>query len=137
MEILFLSKYAELGFGRKEKAPMYTLKSEVFPSLLIVLLGSIDCVTTVIGILYFGAAELNPFLTGIVNASIWAFLAVKVSATLFIGYTFIAAKRMLGKTPNKQTKSFKFSNRLLTVAYGGLMVFLFVVVANNLIILLA
>ena len=116
---------------------MYTLKSEVFPSLLIVLLGSIDCVTTVIGVLYFGAAELNPFLTGIVNASIWAFLAVKVGATFFIGFTFIAAKRMLGKTPNKQTKSFKFSSRLLTVAYGGLMVFLFVVVANNLIILLA
>ena len=116
---------------------MYTLKSEVFPSLIIILMGSIDCVTTVIGVLYFGAAELNPFLTGIVNTSIWAFLALKVSATFFIGFTFIMAKRTLGKTANKETKSFKFSSRLLKVAYGGLMVFLFVVVTNNLMILLA
>lgn len=116
---------------------MYTLKSQVFPSFFIMLLGSIDCLTTVIGVLYFGAAELNPFLTGIISASIWAFLALKVSATFFIGFTFIMAHRMLNKTPDKTTKSYRYSSKIMKAACAGLMVFLIVVVANNLIILLA
>jgi 4-amino-4-deoxy-L-arabinose transferase-like glycosyltransferase len=116
---------------------MYTLKSEVFPSFILVLMGSLDCLTTIIGVLYFGAAELNPFLTGIVSTSIWAFLAVKVSATFFIGFTYILANRILNKTTDKTTKSFKYSSKLLKVAYAGLVVFLIVVVANNLFILLS
>ncbi len=116
---------------------MYSLRSDVFPSLFIILLGSIDCVTTMVGILYFGASELNPFLSGIVSSNIWAFLVLKVSATFFIAFTFIMAKRMLNKTSNRQTKSFKISNRLITVASAGLMLFLVVVVANNLVVLIA
>ncbi len=116
---------------------MYALKTEVFPSLFIILLGSIDCITTVIGVLYFGAVELNPFLTGIVSTSIVAFLALKISATFLIGFTYIFAKRTLNKTQNKESKSFKYSNRLMKVAYAGLMGFLVIVVINNLIVLLA
>ncbi len=116
---------------------MYTLKSEVFPSLFLILLGSIDCVTTVIGVLYFGAAELNPFMTGIVSTSIVAFLVVKISATFLIGFTYILAKRTLNKTIDKETKTFKFSSRLMKVAYAGLTVFLIIAVINNLTILLA
>jgi len=116
---------------------MYSLKSEVFPSFFIVLLGSIDCLTTVIGVMYFGAAELNPLMTGIVSTSIVAFSVLKISATFLIGFTYILAKRTLNKTLNKESKSFKYSNRLMKGAYAGLMVFLIVVVINNLAILLA
>ena len=116
---------------------MYALKSEVFPSFILVLMGSIDCLTTVIGVLYFGAAELNPFLTGIVSTSIVAFLALKISATFLIGFTYILAKRTLNKTPNKESRSFKYSNKLMKAAYAGLLVFLIIVVINNLTILLA
>jgi hypothetical protein len=116
---------------------MYTFKSEVFPSFFIILLGCIDAVTTAVGVLYFGAAELNPFLTGIVSTSIAAFLAVKISATFLIGFTYILAKRTLNKVLNKESKSFRYSNRLMKVAYAGLLCFLIIVVVNNLIILLA
>lgn len=116
---------------------MYALKSEVFPSFVLVLLGSIDCLTTVIGVLYFGAAELNPFMTGIVSTSIVAFLVLKISATFLIGFTYILAKRTLNKTMNKESRSFKYSNKLMKFAYAGLMVFLITVVINNLAILLA
>ena len=116
---------------------MYTLRSEVYPGLALVLLGSVDCITTVIGVLFFGAAELNPFLTGIVSTSIWAFLALKVSATFFTGLSYIAVKRTLSRSINKETRAYKVSNLLLKAAYGGLIVFFCVVVANNLIILLA
>jgi Na+-driven multidrug efflux pump len=115
---------------------LYTLKSEVFPSFFIILLGSIDAITTAVGV-YFGAAELNPFLRGIVSTSIAAFLAVKISATFLIGFTFILARRTLNKALNKESRSFKISNRVIKVAYAGLLCFLIVVVLNNLMILLA
>ena len=115
----------------------YALKSELFPSLLIVLFGSIDCVTTAVGVLFFGASEANPLLTGIVNTSIIAFLALKISATLLIGATYILAKRTLNKTENKESRSFKISNNFMKIAYAGLMLFLIIVVVNNFTILLA
>src|SRR5665648_418158 len=112
----------------------YALKSEVFPSFILILMGSIDCLTTVIGVLYFGAAELNPLMAGIVSTNIVAFLALKISATFLIGFTYILAKRSLNRTPNKESKSFKYSNRLMKVAYSGLMTFLLIVIINNLIV---
>jgi uncharacterized membrane protein len=122
---------------RKEQASMYALKSEVFPSFVLILMGSIDCLTTVIGVVYFGASELNPFMTGIVSTSIVAFLVLKISATFLIGFTYILAKRALNQTPNKESKYFKYSNRLMNGVYASLMVFLIVVVINNLAVLLA
>jgi Domain of unknown function (DUF5658) len=116
---------------------MYALKTEVFPSFLIVLMGSIDAITTVIGVLYFGAAELNPFMTGIVNTNISAFLFLKITATFLIGFTYILAKRTLNKALNKESRSFRYSNKLMKVAYAGLMVFLITVVINNLTVLIA
>ena len=116
---------------------MYTLKSDVFPSFFIILLGSIDALTTVIGVLYSGAVELNPFMTGIVNTNIAAFLAIKISATFLIGFTYILAKKTLNKTMNKSTKTFKYSSWLIKGAYAGLLIFLIITVINNLIILLA
>ena len=137
LAIWFLSPDSKLHFEKKEKASVYTLKSEVFPSFFIILLGSIDAITTAVGVLYFGAAELNPFMTGIVSTSIAAFLAVKISATFLIGFTFILAKRTLSKALNKESRSFRISNKVMKAAYAGLVCFLIIVVVNNLLILLA
>jgi Domain of unknown function (DUF5658) len=116
---------------------MFRLKSEVLPSLFIILLGSIDCATTVIGVTYFGAAELNPILTGLVSTNIVAFLVLKISASFLIGFTYILAKRILNKTMDKTTKAFKYSSRLMKGAYAGLTILLTITIINNLIILLA
>jgi len=123
--------------NREEASMYYALKSDVFPSFILILMGSIDCLTTIIGVLYFGAAELNPLMSGIVHTNILAFLTLKISATFLIGFTYILAKRTLNKTLNKESKSYKYSNRLMKVAYTCLMIFLFIVIVNNLTILLA
>jgi hypothetical protein len=115
---------------------MYALKSEVFPSFFLILLGTIDAITTVVGVLYFGAAEINPLMTGIVNTNIIAFLVLKVSATLLIGFTYILARRTIYKTLNKETRFFKISNRLFNIAYAGLTLFLIITVINNFSVLL-
>ena len=118
------------------EASMYASKTEVFPSFLIILLGSIDCLTTMIGVIYFGASELNPFMIGIVSSSIFAFLVLKISATILIGFTYLLAKKTLNKSMDKSTKTFKYSSKLMKGAYAGLMIFLLITVMNNLAVLL-
>ena len=115
---------------------MFRLKTEVFPSFLIILLGSIDCITTVVGVMYFGASELNPFMTGIVNSSMAGFLILKISATFLIGFTYIYAKRILNKAMDKSTKGFKVSCKVMKGAYAGIMIFLIITVINNLVVLM-
>ena len=116
---------------------MSVLKSAVFPSFILILVGAMDCLTTVIGVMYYGAAELNPCMTYIVSSSIPAFILIKIVATLVIASTYIIAKRTLDSTPNKEMKFFKYFSIGMKVAYAGLAIFLAIVVANNLIILLS
>ncbi len=107
----------------------------VLPSFLLVIMGSIDCLTTVIGVMYFGAAELNPFLAGIVSTNIQAFFVIKMAATLFIGLAYSQAKKALMSAGNQNSKSVRYTSTLLKVAYAGIVIFLIVVVANNFVVL--
>jgi membrane protein DedA with SNARE-associated domain len=109
---------------------------EIIPSLLLILMGVIDCVTTVIGVVYSGAKELNPIMAGMASTDIGAFLVVKIAATLFIAFTYILANRTLLKTKNKSSRAFKYSDRLIKVAYVGIMIFMIIVVTNNLLVLM-
>ena len=111
------------------------LRIKGFPSLLLILMGTMDCATTVVGILYFGAVELNPFLTGIVNANLSAFIALKLTTTAFVILIFRQAEKMLMQTTNRNTRAFAWTFNLLRAAYVGILLFLVVVVANNVIVL--
>ncbi len=115
---------------------MYSIKSAVLPSFLLVLMGSIDCVTTVIGTLYYGATESNPVMATVVG-NIPLFMALKLSATLCIAGTYILANKILHSSKDKTTKSFRIGSRVMKVTYAGLVLFLVIVVVNNLIVLLA
>jgi hypothetical protein len=112
------------------------MKARNYPSVLLVLMGSMDCLTTVVGILYFGAVELNPVLSGVVSTNIAAFVVLKLTTTVFVSLIFIQAEKILMKANNKATRAFRWTHRLLKAAYAGVIVFLVVVVANNLIVLL-
>jgi Domain of unknown function (DUF5658) len=111
----------------------YALKSELFPGFFIILLGAIDCSTTVAGILYSGAVELNPLMTSLISSNMMAFLALKISATLIIGFTYILAKRKM----DNSTQDTKNLRRLTNGAYAGITIFLIIIVINNLIVILA
>jgi hypothetical protein len=76
-------------------------------------------------------------MAGIVNSNIGAFAAVKIMATVLIAFTYIYANRILTKNSNKTSRSIKLSSKLLQISYGGIAVFFCVVVANNLVVLLA
>ena len=64
------------------------------------------------------------------------FVALKLSATLCISFTYILAIRILN-TADKTTRGFRVSNILVKAAYAGLVVFLAIVVVNNLTVLLS
>jgi len=62
----------------KEKVSNVTYRG--FSVGALVFMGSIDCLTTVVGVLYFRAkkVELNPIIAGIVNTSLPAFVYFEV-----------------------------------------------------------
>jgi hypothetical protein len=129
-----LSKATPVQPRRKEKAPTFT-PPKTFPSLLLIFMGSMDCATTAIGILYFGAVELNPFLSGIVSTNIFAFIVLKLTTTVFVGLIFRQAEKTLMQTRDKTSRTFKWTKMLLRTACVGVTGFLLVVVANNIIVL--
>jgi hypothetical protein len=111
------------------------MKTGPYPMLLLALMGSMDCLTTVVGILYFGAVELNPFIAGVVSTNLAAFVVLKLTTTVFVCLIFVQAEKILMKSQDKTTKAFAWTHRLLKVAYVGVIAFLAVVVLNNLTVL--
>ncbi len=79
------------------------LRREAIPSLLIILMGTLDCVTTILGVAYAGAKELNPAMAVIVNSNVGAFLVVKIAATIFIALTYVFARKIL-HAPTQQKR---------------------------------
>jgi len=107
----------------------------IYPSLLLVLMGSMDCLTTVVGILYFGAVEWNPLLAGLVSTNLLVFAVVKLASTVFAGFIFHQARKILMRSNDKTSKSFKRTIYFLKAAYIGIVAFLVVVVVNNSLVL--
>ena len=66
---------------------------QAIPTLFLIFMGSMDCLTTVIGSLYYCTSELNPLLSGLVSSNIWGFIFVKLSVTVFVALMFILAQK--------------------------------------------
>ena len=111
-------------------------RTQILPSLFLIFMGSMDCLTTVIGSLYYGTRELNPVLAGLVSSNLPAFVTVKLTATVAVGLIFILAQKTLMRTPNKNSASFKMAFQILRIAYFSIILFLAIVVTNNLLVLI-
>jgi hypothetical protein len=101
------------------------------PSIALILVGSMDWLTTTIGILYFGAVERNPFLASITMTNLPAFAAVKLAATFSVVLLFGLAEKILMKARDKNSKGFVCTRFLLKGAYITAIVFLLMAVLNN------
>jgi hypothetical protein len=98
--------------------------------------GSMDWLTTVVGLNYFGAVEANPFISGIANQNLLAFTAIKLLTTLVVGLIFYQADKCLLRTEDKTTKSFKWTRLTLKMAYIGATALLIIAVINNVSVLI-
>jgi hypothetical protein len=117
---------------RREKAIMIGIKT--VPCLSFVLMGSMDWLTTVIGIVYFGAVEGNPFLAEITRTSLPAFTALKLSTTIIVALLFYKAEKTILMTQDKNSSSFRWARIMLRGVYITATVFLLIAVLNNLIV---
>jgi hypothetical protein len=110
------------------------LRVRAVPSLSFILMGSMDWLTTIIGIVYFGAVEGNPFLANITRTSLLAFTAIKLSTTIIVGLLFYKAEKTLLSAPDKNNRSFKCARVILRSAYVIATAFLLFAVLNNLLV---
>jgi hypothetical protein len=117
---------------RREEASI--LRIRTVPCLSFVLMGSMDWLTTIIGIVYFGAVEGNPFLAEITRTSLPAFTAIKLSTTIIVGLLFYKAEKTLLRTQDKNSRSFRCTRVILRGTYIAATVFLLIAVLNNLIV---
>jgi hypothetical protein len=97
-------------------------------------MGSMDWLTTIIGIVYFGAVEGNPFLAEITRTNLLAFTAIKLSTTIIVGLLFYKAEKALLRTPDKNTLSYRGTRIVLRGAYILAIAFLLLAILNNLIV---
>jgi hypothetical protein len=111
------------------------MRIRAYPTLLLAFMGFMDCLTAVIGIGYYGAAEYNPLLAGVISSSMPAFVAIKLAATVLVCVIFIQAEKILMQAQDKSSKGFSRTQKLLKLANAGVIAFLFIVVANNILVL--
>jgi hypothetical protein len=117
--------------ANKEQTETFAVRTAPsFPSILLVLVGTADLLTTIVGVAYFGAVEINPLMANLVSTNLPAFAALKLASTLVIAATFYQAKKMLPQTPNK---TFGGTQALFKIAYAAALFFLIVIVANNIV----
>jgi hypothetical protein len=100
---------------------------EQLPCLILILMGLIDWLTTIVGITYFGAVEINPLFAGITKTNLLTFSVIKLSVTLLIGFMFYKAY-LIEKTPRVDSQ---LEKRLLQSGYALSLTMLTVVVTNN------
>jgi len=135
LEASFLNLEDALGNNREGRGEGFTFRVRAVPSFALIFAGSMDCLTTVIGILFFGAVESNPFLSSMTSANLLLFTIMKLTSTLFVGAMFHQANKVLNQTEDKSTKSFKRTRSMLRGAYVGATCILLIAVANNVVTL--
>ena len=99
----------------------------LFFSSVLILMGSIDWLTTVVGISCFGAVEVNPLFAALTQMNIFVFSVVKLLIVVLIGGLFYKA----GSCKNVSIDCSSFSERVLDSGYFASLVLLSFVVTNN------
>ncbi len=99
-------------------------------------MGSIDWLTTIIGIAFFGAVESNPFISTLANTNLLAFSVLKLAATFAVASLFYQAEKKLSKSINNEGRSLKRGVDLIRLLQGSSLLVLALAALNNLHIIL-
>ena len=102
-------------------------KKEVLLCTTFILIGTLDWLTTLVGVVFFGATETNPLLTSLTQSNMLLFSAIKLSAITLTGLLFYRAE-----TKTKLTSQISpLAKKFLTSGYAICLLTLSLVVANN------
>jgi len=101
-------------------------KKEILLLLTIILVGLIDWLTTISGILFFGATEVNPLLSALTRSSLILFSVVKLGAVVLVGFVFYTAVAI-----SKSLTDWHFTKNFLLGGYSiAFLVLTFVSISN-------
>lgn len=110
------------------------LRIRPYHSLTLVFMGYVDWLTTIIGIVYFGAVEVNPLFAEITKTNLVAFTAMKLVTTIFVGLLYYLGERMLQRLRDKNSESFPYVRITLRGGYAIVTLVLLMTILNNLIV---
>jgi hypothetical protein len=105
------------------------LKKELVFFSAIILMGFLDWLTTVTGVLFLGATEVNPLFSELTKSSMIIFSVVKLSTIVIVGLAFYVASAISRSTSNAG----HFTRRFLNGGYSLTFLTLTTVVANNMV----
>jgi len=94
-------------------------------------MGSLDWLTTIVGIVGFGAVETNPLLAGLTSTNLVAFTIIKLGTVVFVGVLFYQVEKALNGMANRGSKAFRNVRIILRSAYLASVLFLMSVLVNN------
>src|SRR5512147_2416778 len=83
----------------------------IFTSLIIA--GFLDWLTTMVGITFFKAQELNPLMAGLTQTNLVAFSAIKLAAIVVVALLFFKASIIT----TKQNVDTAFTKKFLNIGY--------------------
>jgi hypothetical protein len=119
--------FHQLIIREARKRGRSVVRKEVLFCTTLILIGSIDWLTTTIGVVFFGATETNPLLAGLTQSNMLIFSAVKLSAVILAGLVFYKAETKT-KISNQVSP---FAKNLLNSGYVISLFTLTALVANN------
>jgi hypothetical protein len=93
------------------------VKKALFFCTTIILIGTLDWLTTVVGIVFFGATENNPLLANFTQTNMLLFSAIKLTAITITGILFYKAetKAKLSNEISPSLKKFVNSGYLISL----------------------
>ena len=103
--------------------------------MTLVLMGYMDWLTTIIGIFYFGAVEVNPLFAELTRTNLVAFTAIKLMTTIFVGLFYYLGERMLVRLKDRKSRSFLYARIILRGGYVVVTAILLSAVLNNIIVI--
>lgn len=101
--------------------------------LILILLGILDWLTTLLGVHYLGALELNPLFASVVSSNVLVFSVIKLATAILIGLLFYkgyAAEETLGINS-------RLGKLFLGSGYFASLTTLTATVTNNLIVVIS
>jgi hypothetical protein len=104
-------------------------KKELLFCFALILMGILDWLTTVTGVLCFGAVEINPLFAGLTKVNILAFSSIKLSIVVLVGFLFYKADRIEKMLRGNS----RLGKRFLDSGYFVSLMTLTVAVTNNII----
>jgi hypothetical protein len=107
------------------------MKKELVFSSAIITVGLFDWLTTVLGILFFGATETNPILSGLTRSNLLLFSVVKLGVVAIVGLTFSKAVSVSEST----LRGGNFTKVFLYGGYSLTFLTLLAIVSSNIFVL--